>query len=233
MKLAVFDIDGTLTNTNIVDGQCFVQAFADVHGVAGINTDWSQYPHTTDSGITLRIFQERRGRAPEASELAKLKERFIALLKDEYSKQPALFAEIPGAAAAFDKLRRETSWAVAIATGCWRESALLKLEAAGINFDGVPLAYADDSISREEILKDAVSQATKHYEKDFEKIVSVGDGVWDARTALNLKFAFLGVGDRERAKRLKHEGATHVIEDYRDFAQVLQCLEEAEIPHKS
>lgn len=33
MKLAIFDIDGTLTETNAVD-VCFVQAFVEAHSIA-------------------------------------------------------------------------------------------------------------------------------------------------------------------------------------------------------
>jgi len=231
MKLAIFDIDGTLTNTNTVDGECFVEAFADVHGVTGINTDWSDYPHTTDSGITLRIFQERWGRAPETSEITKLKQHFATLLQSQFATNPTLFAEIPGASKMFDRLRRETAWAVAIATGCWSESANLKLEAAGIHVDGVPIACADDSLSREEILQAAVSKALERYgQKSFERIVSIGDGVWDVRTALHLNFAFLGIASPERETRLRDAGATHVIQDYTDYNQVMRALNEALIP---
>ena len=69
MKLVIFDIDGTLTNTSNVHQKCFVQSFADAHAISGINTNWAEYPHMTDSGITLHIFQERLGRAPESNEL--------------------------------------------------------------------------------------------------------------------------------------------------------------------
>jgi len=40
MNLAIFDIDGTLTETNAVDEICFVQAFADAHAITEINTNW-------------------------------------------------------------------------------------------------------------------------------------------------------------------------------------------------
>jgi beta-phosphoglucomutase-like phosphatase (HAD superfamily) len=59
MKLAIFDIDGTLTETNKVDNECFVKAFADSHNITGIETDWTRYKHVTDSGIALEIFNER------------------------------------------------------------------------------------------------------------------------------------------------------------------------------
>lgn len=231
MKLAIFDIDGTLTNTNDVDGECFVQAFAEVHGITDIDTDWSAYPHTTDSGIAVQIFRDRWGRAASESELFELRRGFEALLRAQYRTNPLLFAEIDGAAIVLERLKHETDWAIVIATGCWSESALLKLEAAGIHVDGQIIAHADDSLSREDILRSAESKALAYYRQNgFDKIVSVGDGVWDVRTARNLKFAFLGVGGREREIRLHRAGATHVIEDFTDFDKLVRALNEARIP---
>lgn len=231
MKLAIFDVDGTLTQTNSVDDECFVQALADVCAVRGINTNWAEYPHATDSGITLHIFQERFGRAPAADELKRLKERFVGLLNERYHSHPALFAEVEGAALALRRLKRESEWAIGVATGCWRASALLKLKVAGIEMDGIPAAFAEDELSREGILQFAVSRALGHYgQSGFEKIVSIGDGLWDVRAAEHLGLAFLGVGDAEGEARLRRAGATCVIENYADFDNLLRELDRAQIP---
>ena len=45
VKLAIFDIDGTLTDTNSVDDGCFVKALSEAHAITEINTDWATY-HT-------------------------------------------------------------------------------------------------------------------------------------------------------------------------------------------
>jgi len=231
MKLAIFDIDGTLTNTNRVDNECFVEALAEAHAITEINTAWATYPHTTDSGITLHIFQEKFGRNPDDTELGKFKCCFIDMLSEQYKSNSSSFAEIAGASTALNKLQRESDWAVAIATGCWRESALLKLEAAKIDIDGIPAAYAEDGISREEILQAAVSQALKQYRlSSFGKIVSIGDGLWDVRTARRLDFTFIGVGCGESAAMLHQAGAKHVIEDFADYGQLVTFLNEAEVP---
>ena len=231
MNLAIFDIDGTLTNTNSVDEDCFVKAFAEAHSIDDIVTDWAAYPHTTDSGITQHIFQEKFGRSPEETELSKLTNCFVSMLSEYYQADSARFAEIPGAAAAIEVLKQDSDWAVAIATGCWRESALLKLKAANIDPEGIPAAYAEDGLSREDILKAAVSQSlVQHGVSSFERIVSIGDGLWDVRTAGRLGFAFLGVGAGDRATRLRQAGASHVIEDFSDYDRLLKSLTEAEIP---
>ncbi len=231
MKLAIFDIDGTLTNTNSVDNECFVKAFAEAFAIAEIDTDWAAYPHTTDSGITQHIFQERFGRGPDETEVGKFKGCFVRMLSEQYQSNSLSFAEIAGAPVALNTLKCDSDWAVAIATGCWRDSALLKLRAAKIDADGIPAAYAEDGLSREDIIRAAVSRSLEQNRVSrFEKIVSIGDGVWDVRTARRLNFAFLGIGCGESATRLRQAGAKHVIEDFSDFDQLSRFLIEAAIP---
>jgi phosphoglycolate phosphatase-like HAD superfamily hydrolase len=153
------------------------------------------------------------------------------MLSEHYQTDSLSFAEISGASVALKMLQQDSDWAVAIATGCWRESALLKLKAANIDPQGIPAAYAEDGLSREAILNAAVSRSlAQHGVSGFEKIVSIGDGVWDVRTAGRLNFAFLGVGCGESATKLQQAGARHVIEDFSDYDQVLKFLIEAEIP---
>ncbi len=230
MKLAIFDIDGTLTNTNGVDDECFIKALSEVHAITEINTDWATYPHTTDSGITLKVFQEKFGRGPEEPELHEFKSCFVNMLNEQYESNAASFDEIAGASVALSRLKRESDWAVAIATGSWRKSAFLKLRAAKIDIDGVPAAFAEDGLSREEILQSAVTRALdQHRLSGFAKIVSIGDGVWDVRTARRLNFAFLGVGSGQRRTTLERAGAKHVIEDFADFDLLIRFLNEAEI----
>jgi phosphoglycolate phosphatase-like HAD superfamily hydrolase len=231
LKLAIFDIDGTLTNTNSVDDECFVNALAEAHAITEIDTDWAGYPHTTDSGITLHVFQEKLGRNPEPTELDQFKFCFVNRLNEQYQSNSSSFAEIDGASNALNRLKQESDWAVAIATGCWRESALLKLRAAKIDIEGVPAAYAEDGLSREEILQASVSQSLKEYRVSrFEKVVSIGDGLWDVRTARILNFAFLGVGCGDSAAILRQAGARHVVEDFADYDHLVSLLNEAEIP---
>ncbi len=225
MNLAIFDIDGTLTETNAVDETCFVQAFADAHSITEINTNWVQYRCVTDSGIMSQIFDERFGRSPDDGELQKYKSCLVNLLETHRSRDSSLFAEIPGAARALARLSQETEWAVALATGCWRVSAELKLRAAGIEAEHLPAAFAEDGLSRETILQTAMSRAQRSYSQShFEKIVGVGDAVWDVQAAGNLGIAFVGVAKGDRGVRLRQVGATHVLEGYSDYQKLMDCV---------
>jgi phosphoglycolate phosphatase-like HAD superfamily hydrolase len=231
MRLAIFDIDGTLTETNEVDSVCFVRAMADAHAVVEMRTDWGEYAHTTDSYITREVLRGRFGRAPEDAERDKFISRFVCLLEESRSRDAALFGEVAGASAALARLRVEPGWAVAIATGCWRGSGLLKLSAAGLETGGVPAAFAEDGVSREEILLAALRRARESYGRGgFDAVVSLGDGLWDLCAARNLGFAFVGVGVGERAARLREAGASHVIEDFKDYPRLQRCLNEAKVP---
>src|SRR4249920_537397 len=95
MHLVMFDIDGTLTETVKVDEECFVRSFKDVFGFADINTDWSHYPRTTDSGIFHDVFTSRIGRSPTAQETSQFRQHFIQLLAAASSQSP--FAPVAGA----------------------------------------------------------------------------------------------------------------------------------------
>lgn len=232
MKLAIFDIDETLTSTYNVDSQCFVKAFADEFQFKEINTNWASYGHTTDSGITLQIFQEYLGRIPEASELSRFQDRFVELLQEQYTANPALFLEVPGAAVMLRKLTQGKDWAIAIATGGWRASAYMKLEAAGLDVAQLPSAFTDDGISREDIVKTAISRAKAVYsQSEFEKIVCIGDAIWDVLTAGKLQLGFVGIASDKQKKVLDDAGVEQIVEDFSNFDEFLAALNNASIPN--
>lgn len=226
-NLALFDIDGTLTKTTHVDDVCFVQSFIDELGIHDLDTDWSRYPTVCDSGITQHIFRTRFGRLPSAPELARLQRRFVSLLEQASERDPHLFVEVPGAGTAVHKLRQHPDWAVAIATGGWQTSAMFKLNKAGIAVDGLPAAFADHGITREVIVAAALMMARHTYQqRQFARVVYIGDGVWDVRTARHLNLDFVGVASRDREAVLRAEGARAIIQDFSDFDRFRHMLEE-------
>ena len=223
MNLAVFDVDGTLTDTSGVDARCFVRALEEAFGVADGSSDWEEYLHVTDSGITREVFDRKYERPPTGAETQVFIDRFLALLQEDFRSEPGGFAEIPGAGHLVDALPRVSHWRAGIATGGWRTSAEFKMRCAGIPFDEVPLATADDGISREEIIGASISRARVEYSVDrFSKIVSVGDGSWDLKTAKNMDLSFIGVGDEGRLREL---GAPDVVTDFEDVAGFVRLLE--------
>jgi len=199
MRIALFDIDGTLTASNRIDSECFADAFRDVFGLS-IDTDWNAYEHTTDRGIATEALR-RFGRAADESALTLHRTRFIELL----DQRMTTLDEIPGARAFLAELLAR-GWRIALCSGAWSDSARLKLTRAGLPSD-LPLASCDDAISREAILRRGILLAGGSAD---DTIVSFGDAPWDVRAAANLKLPFIGIGRRS--------GAAEVFEDYRDAA---------------
>ena len=230
MRLAIFDIDGTLTQTNRLDAMCFVRAVAEEFGIA-TGDDWSQYAHSTDSGISSEIVERALHRRPTAVELSRLQHRFVALLEHAIAASPASCRATPGAAEGLRQLDQAEHWAVAIATGSWRASAVVKMRAAGLSVAGRPAAFADDSVWREDIIACAQRRALAHYEcAQFDRVVYLGDAVWDVRSARRLRLPFIGVGGARRAAMLRGAGARYVLTDFAEWSRVLRYLDEATIP---
>jgi beta-phosphoglucomutase-like phosphatase (HAD superfamily) len=69
-QLILFDIDGTLTQSQAIDGEIYRRTLADVFGFMDVEADWSRYKNTTDSRILHEVFESRVGRAPIASEVS-------------------------------------------------------------------------------------------------------------------------------------------------------------------
>jgi len=226
-RLVVFDIDGTLTDTNDVDDECFRRAVADIFALAYASVDWSNAPHITDSALARWLCQTNCRRDASDAELAGLTSHFVDLLRQELARAPASFSAIPGARGLFAELRA-AGWSVALATGGWLPSATLKLRAAGLLEPEIVLASASDALTRPEILMLACQRAAARYGQDFERVVSVGDAPWDVRTAAALGHAFVGVG--RRAVALREAGARIVLSDFSDRGAVHRALETTDLP---
>jgi len=222
MHLVMFDIDGTLTETTKVDEECFVRAFLDVSGFDDIDTDWSHYRHTTDSGIFHDVYSSRTGRLPTDQDVSRFRQHFVRLLSDVSSRSP--FASVAGATQLLLGLSCSSSHRVSLATGAWRDSARLKMTSAGMCFDAYPAASADDALDRESIMRLSMQKAAEWYGEEFACIVYVGDGVWDARACRALEIPFIGIGSGMRAARLTSEGAVRVFQDLSESDLLLESL---------
>ena len=225
MNLVIFDIDGTLTATNEVDNRCYEETFGRMFGQKVRPRDWHGLKHVTDSGILEGLLQNLRGKGPTQVETEAFKKSFLEKLSLAFALEPDAFARIPGAGEAIRKLKSNPDWDPALATGGWRESALFKLQAAEIDIKGIPLATADDAVSRTAILQKALDRALRiNSRTGYDKIVSVGDGRWDVEAAQKLGFAFIGIG---RVEKLKEWGAPQARADMGDGKGFMELLDKA------
>ncbi len=225
MKLIIFDIDGTLTNTKAVDDKCFIKAFDTTFGVDLIHEDWGALQNVTDWGMTEEIILREKKRLPTPTEYQQMLDRHVTNLKEEKLKDPSQFQPIKGAVAFFNYIKGQTNWQVGIATGAWEQSALLKLGAIGISTNGIPFSNSDHHKSREAITQHTIDQMIRQTREKVEEIIYFGDGIWDYKTCQNLGITFVGI-DAAENNQLKEIGASLVFRDYTTHLRsIMEVLE--------
>lgn len=192
--LVIFDNDGTLVNSCQADKICYVRAIKESFGINYVDDDWSHYRSVCDTGIAEDIYRMNFGKKISTTSLLALKKKFVELIKLAAIDEKK-FREILGAHEVIMALKRMPHIRIAIATGGWRASTLLKLKAAKINIGKTAVASSDDGNYRMQIVGQAIKKAKKLYRvKKFSRIISVGDGIWDYKTAKEMKLEFVGVG---------------------------------------
>lgn len=184
----MLDIDGTLVRSNDFEADCYLGAVVDVVET-GLDTDWRAYRHVTDSGILHQHLDALGLIGERETILAEVKAAFVERIRAHLDANA--IEAVPGAAAFVAALRARDDIVVSIATGGWRESAVLKLRAAGIDSDGIPFASANDHFARTEIMRLAATRAVG------ERAVACtyfGDGEWDQAACAALGYGFVLVG---------------------------------------
>jgi phosphoglycolate phosphatase-like HAD superfamily hydrolase len=194
-----------------------------------LDTDWTRYEHVSDAAIAVEAYRRHYGSEPDAAMLETTIARFVRLLDDAHRSDSQAIRPVPGAVELFDALL-ERGWAVAIATGAWRRASELKLAAGGVRYTGVPMATSEDGPARASIVSAARVRAERlHGVERFDRVVSIGDGVWDVLAARDLGLPFVGVGPGGRAHRLRAAGVGVILEDYSDIGVTVAALETATV----
>jgi phosphoglycolate phosphatase-like HAD superfamily hydrolase len=219
MKLAVFDIDGTLIRENRVEDACFLRALRETLELDDVDADWTRYDDVTDAGLVHQLCKQRWGRRATLEEIRRFREAYSRDLIERLEPDDGL--AISGAARFLDRLRASPDWRVAIATGNFLRLALHKLRRAGIAGSDLPMATADDAPRRSDLVRLAVSRAQEAYGvAAFQHVVSIGDAPWDLRAARELQMPFVAVGERCGAP----SSGSAIISDYTDSEGVMLHL---------
>ena len=208
--LIIFDIDGTLTDSVYQHQKAFTETLLDI-GVSHINKAFKSFKHHTDRFIAQDIYQENQKKT--FSEEKQIE--FEHGLTEKITRLK--FNEILGAKDLILNLENQPDIAICFATGSLKRPAEHKLRSVGISFKEWQLVASDYIPERENIVQQAIKNASEYYEGiTFKRIVSVGDGLWDLLTACHLGLEFIGVGEVNKAILLEH-GAEIVYKNLTEF----------------
>jgi len=217
--LIIFDVDGTLLDADSIDHGCFDRAFNEVTGMNLTASLWLQFKEVTAQAI---VHQALGDDWPDlASTTVRVKDSFFEKLRSSHVENPTAFRAFDGAIGLLSALKASPDFSVAIATGCWRETATFKLQSAGFDLTDIPFACASDCYGRAEI----ISLAAQRAGLPVEQAVYVGDGTWDLRATQQLGIPFIGVGCR--LDTLRKAGAKYTLDSLNtdSLSQVLQQLD--------
>ncbi len=223
MNLVMLDIDGTLTQSYEYDKEIFGLAIGEVLGCAPVDADVNGYIDKTSTGVTEEAIRRVTGTNPNPGQMAEVKRNVLRRIEKMHQESPDTFGEVPGASVFLGKLREMDGIGIAIATGCWRDEALFKLRASGLNVNGIPMATSDDDRKRARIMQWAAEKAQDFYAcPGFERIVYLGDGYWDMQEAQSLGYGFIGIGPRIKSLVDSVESNWHP--DYLEIEVVLASV---------
>lgn len=210
--LFIFDIDGTLTDS-VPMYLISVTKSLMAMGISNIDTDYNNYIHHTDSYALRYNYERNFGKTIPNG----LLEDFESDLVVQMGKFDPV-KEIEGAKSLI-QFFRDSKVSFCFATGALPKPAMIKLEQCDIWYDENILATSKTHESREGFVLDAIERAKTFYNQEqFDQIISLGDGIWDLKTAQNLSLDFVGIGDRNR-KKLTDNGAKNCFSDLNEFRE--------------
>ena len=190
MNHVMFDIDGTLVYTDDFEGDCYNDAIYKVFGNT-IDTDWSKYTHVSATGILDEVIIKYGLKNDKGSIHAAVKEQYMQNIAKYINKYPV--EQISGAGKFIELLQKTKGIHLSIATGGWKETAIMKLQSANIDVSNIPIASSNDHFSRIEIMKIAKEKAIGNLEMPCTYF---GDGIWDKMACEALGFNFVLVGEK-------------------------------------
>jgi phosphoglycolate phosphatase-like HAD superfamily hydrolase len=191
MHLVMFDVDGTLVDSAGFDGDLYAQAVREVLGV-DVDRTWRSYEHVTDSGVLAELLAAPRFASVAADLRQRVERRFVGLVHDYCATRAGAVREIAGAKALVERLQQIPGVRLAVATGGWCDTALLKLRLIGLDPMALPLASASDAHARTAIMRLAEQRAMGGIAA--RNVTYFGDGPWDKRASAELAYDFIAVG---------------------------------------
>lgn len=224
MILVIFDVDGTLVYSEKKDSQCFADTYQTVYKKPFPTIDWKKYPHVSDTTIFKTVIQEHFDRIPDEAEEENFRQQFVANIIENRKKTPTDFKEVPYAKQTVHKLLADDRFVIGVATGGWKTPAIVKLNFVNIPTDPLIITGADGKVTREDITNETIDKA-KAQHGEFNRIVYVGDAIWDLTTTRNMGLPLIGIRRRGDVDFFHQHGLEEVLQDYRDYSKFLDyCL---------
>lgn len=196
MDLVIFDLDGTLTQTDTLDDRVYRQAIKEALDLT-CPDNWEGFSHQTATGLLAELMVKEKEKDLTPKDHDKTRDHFLDLMMDALMDMDVDQLATDGGQDLVTNLLDSDQHMVAISTGGWGPAACFKLSSAGYDIADMVMATGDDDFDRMEILMLARERAEERLPEgqSFDQIIYVGDNQWDKLAAEGLGWQFIGVGD--------------------------------------
>jgi len=229
MILVIFDVDGTLVFSEKLDSKCFAATYQQVYDLPFPTIDWRKYPHVSDTTIFKTVIQEHFNRVATETEEESFRQKFVANIIENRKNTPTEFKEVPFAKQTIERLLTDDRFIVGVATGGWKAPAIVKLNFVGIPADQLIITGADGKVTRDDITNETIIKAQKKY-NNIERIVYVGDAIWDVTTTKNMDLPLIGIRRKGDVEFLENLGVGLVLKDYENYDTFLEGVLKVGVP---
>jgi phosphoglycolate phosphatase-like HAD superfamily hydrolase len=223
--LVLFDIDGTIMNTDGAGNQSFVNALSRVFD-REFSAEGYSSSGKTDTQIALEL-AEKFGvlRDETASRLADIREIYLAGLEREIAAiEPTV---LPRARELVSAIAAEGSCVTGLLTGNFEPAAWIKLGGIGLSEPFEMGAFGDGARERRELPDRAVERAWELTGQTFvnKEVVIIGDTPNDVACGrhLNVKSIAVATGNFDDAELAK-EDPDFLFDDFTDTDRVVEAI---------
>ncbi len=176
MRLALFDIDGTLLSAKgagkrALEGAIEIQ-FGIKNGLAGVRLDGKTDPQIIREALSHRPKSDDELLSPA------FREMYRTNLAQELARCHH-FVVLPGVHGLLTALSEDRAFKVGVATGNMQEGAALKLEKAGLSSYFSFGGYGSDSANRTEVIQAAIMRGRQLTAVDISEVFVIGDTLRD------------------------------------------------------
>jgi phosphoglycolate phosphatase len=225
MKLALFDLDGTLVSTGGAGIRALDRAFEEIFGLERA-MEGVKPAGKTDPQIMREVIAVKMGREAREGEIDKICEAYLKFLPREvwFSGDYRTF---PGTEACLKALQEAGDILIGLGTGNLEQGARIKLEPSGLNSYFPFGGFGSDAEDRAELLKIGLSRASKSsgHSISLKDVVVIGDTVLDIQAArragMRAAAVAAGHGNPDELARAQPD---LLLKDFTEHAALLRFL---------
>jgi len=227
MKLVLFDIDGTLLNSDGAGRRAIQRALIEAFGTAGPDEHW--FDGKTDPQIVHELM-ELAGidTVTVDARLDDVFARYVELLREELAAPGHAATACPGVHDLLDALERRDDVILGLLTGNVQPGAHAKLGAVGILPDRFRVgAFGSDHAVRAELPAIARGRASSLLGGDFpgDAMVVIGDTPADLTCGRGVRARAVGVATgRYSMEQLSGYEPAAVFADFRETSAVVAAI---------